>query len=41
VLLIVLSNVTLFVLLVAGAISLAGRPMHYRKRRDDDLALPD
>ena len=41
VLLIVLSNVTLFILLVAGAISLAGRPMHYRKRRDDDLALPD
>jgi hypothetical protein len=29
------------VLLVAGAISLAGRPMHYRKRRDDDVALPD
>jgi hypothetical protein len=41
VLLIVLSNVTLFVLLVAGAIALAGRPMHYRKRRDDDLAVPD
>jgi hypothetical protein len=41
VLLIVVANVTLFVLLVAAAIALAGRPMHYRKRRDDDLALPD
>jgi hypothetical protein len=41
VLLIMLSTVTLFILLLASAISLAGRPMHYRKRRDDDLSLPD
>jgi hypothetical protein len=39
VLLLVVSTIALFILLLAAAISLAGRPMHYRKRRDgDDLA---
>jgi membrane protein DedA with SNARE-associated domain len=35
VLLLMLGDVALFVVLLAVAIMLAGRPMRYRKRRDD------